>query len=65
MSEPQQQEQTEGPESVEQTARPKVTDQEIRARIEAALYSSGRALDAEQLSKAAGISSKKRAMDEA
>jgi segregation and condensation protein B len=65
MSEPQQQEQTEGPESVEQTARPKVTDQEIRARIEAALYSSGRALDAEQLSKAAGISSKRRAMDEA
>jgi segregation and condensation protein B len=65
VSEPQQQEQTEGPESVEQTARPKVTDQEIRARIEAALYSSGRALDAEQLSKAAGISSKKRAMDEA
>jgi segregation and condensation protein B len=65
MSEPQQQEQTEGPESVEQTARPKVTDHEIRARIEAALYSSGRALDAEQLSKAAGISSKRRAMDEA
>jgi segregation and condensation protein B len=59
MSEPQQEEQ------VEQTARPKATDEEIRARIEAALYSSGRALDAEQLSKAAGISSKKRAMDEA
>jgi len=62
MSEPQQQEQTERP---EQAARPKINDQEIRARIEAALYSSGRALDAEQLSKAAGISSKKRAMDEA
>jgi len=65
MSEPPQQEQTESPEPVEQTARPKTTDEEIRARIEAALYSSGRALDAEQLSKAAGISSKKRAMDEA
>jgi segregation and condensation protein B len=61
MSEPQQ-EQTERSES---TARPKVSDEEIRARIEAALYSSGRALDAEQLAKAAGISSKKRAMDEA
>jgi segregation and condensation protein B len=68
MSEPQQQEQTERPEQVgqaEQTARPKVNDEEIRARIEAALYSSGRALDAEQLARAAGISSKKRAMDEA
>jgi segregation and condensation protein B len=67
MSEPpqQEQEQTEQPEQVEQAARPKATDEEIRARIEAALYSSGRALDAEQLSKAAGISSKKRAMDEA
>jgi segregation and condensation protein B len=65
MSEPPEQELTEGPEPVEQTARPKATDEEIRARIEAALYSSGRALDAEQLSKAAGISSKKRAMDEA
>jgi segregation and condensation protein B len=66
MSETPEQEQTEGLEPVEQTARPKATtDEEIRARIEAALYSSGRALDAEQLSKAAGISSKKRAMDEA
>jgi segregation and condensation protein B len=65
MSEPQQQEQTEKPEEVEQAARPKATDEEIRARIEAALYASGRALDAEQLSRAAGISSKKRAMDEA
>ncbi len=64
MSEPQQQEQGEAPQP-EQAARPKVSDQEIRARIEAALYSSGRALDAEQLARAAGISSKKRAMDEA
>ena len=67
VSEPQQ-EQAEGPEEAEQpaqAARPKVTDEEIRARIEAALYSSGRALDAEQLARAAGISSKKRAMDEA
>jgi segregation and condensation protein B len=63
MSEPQQ-EQGEAPQP-EQAARPKVSDGEIRARIEAALYSSGRALDAEQLAKAAGISSKKRAMDEA
>ena len=68
MSEPQQQEQAEKPEQpeqAEQANRPKVGDAEIRARIEAALYSSGRALDAEQLAKAAGISSKKRAMDEA
>jgi len=65
MSEPQQQEQAEKPGQVEQAARPRVSDAEIRARIEAALYSSGRALDAEQLAKAAGISSKKRAMDEA
>jgi segregation and condensation protein B len=64
MSEPQQ-EQAERPEEVEPAPRPKVSDVEIRARIEAALYSSGRALDAEQLAKAAGISSKKRAMDEA
>ncbi|MGH9920154.1 MAG: hypothetical protein ACRD6W_14975, partial [Nitrososphaerales archaeon] len=63
MSEPQQQEQEEGPDQAEQAARPKIGDAEIRARIEAALYSSGRALDAEQLAKAAGISSKKRAMD--
>jgi segregation and condensation protein B len=65
MSDPQQQEQAEQPEQAEQTSRPKVSDAEIRARIEAALYSSGRALDAEQLARAAGISSKKRAMDEA
>jgi len=65
MSEPQQQEQAERVENAEQAGRPKVSDEEIRARIEAALYSSGRALDAEQLAKAAGISSKKRAMDEA
>ncbi|HVC27594.1 MAG TPA: SMC-Scp complex subunit ScpB [Nitrososphaerales archaeon] len=62
MSEPPQQEQAQQP---EQAGRPKVSDEEIRARIEAALYSSGRALDAELLAKAAGISSKKRAMDEA
>jgi segregation and condensation protein B len=62
MSEPQQQEQAQQPEPA---SRPKVSDEEIRARIEAALYSSGRALDAELLAKAAGISSKKRAMDEA
>src|SRR5271155_815818 len=68
MSEPQEQEQEQEQGQVaqpEQSGRPKVSDGEIRARIEAALYSSGRALDAEQLSKAAGISSKKRAMDEA
>jgi segregation and condensation protein B len=41
------------------------TAKDIRARIEAALYSSGRALDAEQLAGAAGITSKKRATDEA
>jgi segregation and condensation protein B len=64
MSEPSQQEQEQA-QHPDQAARPKVSDQEIRARIEAALYSSGRALDAEQLAKAAGISSKKRAMDEA
>jgi segregation and condensation protein B len=62
MSEPEQQEQAPQP---DQAGRPKVGDEEIRARIEAALYSSGRALDADQLAKAAGISSKKRAMDEA
>jgi segregation and condensation protein B len=64
MSEPEQQEQGETPQP-EQAARTKVSDDEIRSRIEAALYSSGRALDADQLAKAAGISSKKRAMDEA
>ncbi len=52
-------------EQEEQPARPRVGDEEVRARIEAALYSSGRALDAEQLAKAAGISSKKKAVDEA
>jgi segregation and condensation protein B len=62
MSNPQEQEQAE---QAEPAGRPKVNEEEIRARIEAALYSSGRALDAEQLAKAAGISSKKRAMDEA
>jgi segregation and condensation protein B len=62
MSEPPQQEQVE---MAAQSTHPKVSDEDIRARIEAALYSSGRALDAEQLAKAAGISSKKRAMDEA
>ena len=38
---------------------------DVRGRIEAALYSSGRALDAEQLARAAGTTSKKRATDEA
>ena len=38
---------------------------DVRGRIEAALYSSGRALDAEQLASAAGITSKKRATEEA
>ncbi len=65
MSEPERQDKTETPEPSDQGSRPKAADEEIRARIEAALYSSGRALDAEQLAKAAGISSKKRAMDEA
>ncbi len=60
MSEPQQQQQ-----QAEQAAPPKVSEAEVRARIEAALYSSGRALDADQLARAAGISSKKRAIDEA
>ena len=36
---------------------------DVRARIEAALYSSGRALDADQLAGAAGITSKKRATE--
>jgi segregation and condensation protein B len=68
MSEPQQaeqQEQDQPEEQVEQAGRPKVGEEEARAKIEAALYSSGRALDAEQLAKAAGITSKKRAVDEA
>jgi len=52
-------------EQVEEPARPQAGEHEVRARIEAALYSSGRALDAEQLAKAAGITSKKRAIDEA
>lgn len=38
---------------------------DVRARIEAALYASGRALDAQQLASAAGISSKRRAVEEA
>ncbi|MDA4122304.1 MAG: SMC-Scp complex subunit ScpB, partial [Thaumarchaeota archaeon] len=38
---------------------------DVRARIEAALYSSGRALDADQLAGAAGISSKRRVIEEA
>lgn len=41
------------------------TVKDVRGRIEAALYSSGRALDAEQLARAAGITSKKRATEEA
>ena len=45
--------------------RPRVSDEEIRARIEAALYASGRALDVDQLARAAGITSKKRVADEA
>ncbi len=40
-------------------------EKDVRARIEAALYSSGRALDVEQLASAAGIASKKRIMEEA
>jgi segregation and condensation protein B len=64
MSEPSQA-QEERQEPNEPQAKTKVSDEEIRARIEAALYSSGRALDAEQLARAAGISSKKRAVDEA
>ena len=63
MSEPPQQEQEEM--STEQAPRPKLADEAITARIEAALNSSGRALDAEQLARAAGISSKKRAVEEA
>jgi len=63
MSAPQQQEQEQEAESAPGSQR--MTDEEIRARIEAALYASGRALDAEQLAKAAGISSKKRAAEEA
>ena len=71
MSEPQQAEQQEQEqpeeqvEQVEQAGRAKVGEEDARAKIEAALYSSGRALDAEQLAKAAGITSKKRAVDEA
>jgi segregation and condensation protein B len=62
MSTPQQQEQADQP---DQAAPPKASEENVRAKIEAALYASGRALDAEQLAKAAGISSKKRAIDEA
>jgi segregation and condensation protein B len=49
----------------EQATPPKALEENVRAKIEAALYASGRALDAEQLARAAGISSKKRAVDEA
>jgi segregation and condensation protein B len=49
----------------EQAAAVKAGEEHVRAKIEAALYASGRALDAEQLAKAAGITSKKRAVDEA
>jgi segregation and condensation protein B len=62
MSDPQQQEQED---LQEPGGTPKAGDENVRAKIEAALYASGRALDAEQLAKAAGISSKKRAVDEA
>ncbi len=71
MSDPQQKQEVETKEqSAETPAQPtpersRVSDEDIRARIEAALYASGRALDAEQLAKAAGIASKKRASDEA
>jgi segregation and condensation protein B len=44
---------------------PAPTGKDIRGKIEAALYSSGRALDADQLASAAGITSRKRATDEA
>jgi segregation and condensation protein B len=37
---------------------------DVRARIEAALYASGRALDVEQLASAAGVTSKKRVVEE-
>jgi len=64
LSEPQQEEVAQA-EQADQPGRPKASDQEIRARVEAALYASGRALDAEQLTSASGTSSKKRAVDEA
>jgi segregation and condensation protein B len=38
---------------------------DVRGRIEAALYASGRALDVEQLASAAGITSKRRIIEEA
>lgn len=38
---------------------------DVRGRIEAALYASGRALDVDQLASAAGISSKRRIIEEA
>jgi len=38
---------------------------DARARIEAALYAAGKALDADALARAGGITSKKRAVDEA
>ncbi len=44
---------------------PGTGSKDVRGRIEAALYSSGRALDADQLASAAGISSKKRVTEEA
>ncbi len=40
-------------------------ESDVRGKIEAALYSSGRPLDADQLASAAGIASRKRAIDEA
>jgi segregation and condensation protein B len=40
-------------------------EKDIPGRIEAALYASGKALDADQLAKAAGISSRRRAITEA
>jgi segregation and condensation protein B len=39
-----------------------LTERELTAKIEAALYASGRPLDPEQLARAAGISSNKRAV---
>ncbi len=63
LSTPQQQQEQAG--TQEQSAPARSGEENVRAKIEAALYASGRALDAEQLAKAAGISSKKRAVDEA
>jgi segregation and condensation protein B len=61
----QQQQQQQEEEAPTSSRSEKGGDENVRARIEAALYASGRALDAEQLAKAAGISSKKRAVEEA